>query len=467
MSIFEVKYVWISFVFHKQCDREVFVIHVYVCCYDFRVAFVFVVVAIYHIFIMLLYFKLGQSRSTGMNVPCEDAKSDINDRIRGGSTACVDNYLKESEGEDEFDDQLLFDHLVDSNETAETTEMDIFTWINDIKRDATNAVQAEDDGNRDNLMENKPFADYFIKLCHMLPIWSAVCCPIFNSPHLIASSWSSETGFKNTKQLHGDKLPCSVDEFVKCDLDFNNSTAVDASKKYLAITKKNTQPKSKEKSAKTPANRKIRNLDPTETENDEVLEPQSDFSGSIDASSALNDENRNVEVQTAVACPVCADGNLPTGAHKCFSCGKSVHILSGCSVSIGAEEGYGEKRQCIACFRSTTSAVADQSETQKALNARESWSRKQKKSSKYLKPQPNFGLVPINKKTTIPLLINENRITTVYNIDKQKRSFANSCGIDAPLTLTAAGFAYHPAYSISMANKNDEFLRIAKMMATG
>lgn len=92
----------------------------------------------------------------------------------------------------------------------------------------------------------------------------------------------------------------------------------------------------------------------------------------------------------------------------------------------------------------------------------------QKKSSKYLKPQPNFGLVPINKKATIPLLINENRITTVYTIDKQKRSFANSCGIDAPLTLTAAGFAYHRAYSLSMmANKNNEFLHIAKMMATG
>lgn len=92
--------------------------------------------------------------------------------------------------------------------------------------------RAEDNGDRDNLMENKPFAEYFIKLCHMLPIWSAISCKFFNTPNLIGSSWSSETGFKNTKQLHGDKLPCSADEFVKRDLQFNNSTVIDASKKY-------------------------------------------------------------------------------------------------------------------------------------------------------------------------------------------------------------------------------------------
>lgn len=221
-----------------------------------------------------MYFKLGQSRSTSRNVPCEDAKTDINDRIRGGSTACADNYLNEIEGES--DDQLLLVYLIDSNETAETAELEIFTWLNDIKRDASNAVQAEDDGNRDNLMENKPFAEYFIKLCHMLPIWSAVCCPIFNSPHLI----------------------------------------------QFSARKTNTQPKSKGNSAKT-ANRKIRNLDSKET--------------------------------------------------------RKISAHSFWMLSIGTEEGYGEKRQCIACFRSTTSAVADLSETQKALNARESWLRKPKK----------------------------------------------------------------------------------------
>lgn len=103
--------------------------------------------------------------------------------------------------------------------------------MNDIVKEAVIAME-EDDGDRDNLMENKPFPAYFINSCHMLPIWSAISCKFFDSPNLIGSSWSSETGFKNTK-LHGDKLPSSADEFVKRDLEFNNSTVIDASKTYL------------------------------------------------------------------------------------------------------------------------------------------------------------------------------------------------------------------------------------------
>lgn len=414
-----------------------------------------------------MHFKSGVSSSTGMNVPCEDAKNDINNRIRCRSATHVENCLKEIEGEDEFDDRLVFDDFIDFNET---TEINIVTWINDIKEDATNAVQAADDGDRDNLMESsKPFAEYFIKLCHMLPIWSAVCCEFFNSPNLVGSSWSSETGFKNTKQLHGEKLPCSVDEFVKSDLEFNNGTVVDASKRYLTQIAPNrttsTQPKSQEKSS---SNQNSTHANGEKSKYDELFESDSEFACTVDASPALNEDITNVEVQIDAACPVCADGNAPTRAHKCYSCHKFVHALLECSVPIGDEEGYGEKRLCISSHRSAANKLIDETETTKALNAQEKWARKTtSKSSKDLKRQPNWGLLPINRKTAIAVLANENLSTTVYTIKKNKISLANTCGIDSDLQLTAAAYAYHPAYSLSMMNSTNEFLRIAEMMATG
>lgn len=49
-------------------------------------------------------------------------------------------------------------------------------------------------------------------------------------------------------------------------------------------------------------------------------------------------------------CPVCANGDMPTGAHKCAVCSVPVHILSQCSKPCpGEEEGYGEKRICKKC----------------------------------------------------------------------------------------------------------------------
>lgn len=395
-----------------------------------------------------------------MNAPCENAKNDINQRIQGTSVSHVESCLEQIESE-ESDDRFVFDEMIDSNET---NEMNILSWINDIVKEATGVVQAEDDGDRDNLMENRPFAEYFIKLCHMLPIWSAICCKFFNCPNLIGSSWSSETGFKNTKQLHGDKLPCSVDEFVKCDLEFNNSTVVDASKKYLT----NTVPNSKSSKPKKSSSTQIEKTSSYENTN-ENDDSQFDTACSV---GVLDENDENVGPQIDVVCPVCADGNMPTGAHKCFSCDKPVHVLVECSISIGAEEGYGEIRHCISCHRSSANKQIDQSETAKALNAQEIWARKKSsQKGKYLKSKPNYGQVPVNKKVAISLLMNENRLKTVYTINKKKIVLSNTCAIDSVIQLIAAAYAYHSAYRLSLAmisnKKDDGILHIAIMLATG
>lgn len=59
----------------------------------------------------------GFSDETGLNVPCEDAKIEINRRIQGIADKNVDNYFEEFE-RDESDD-LNLDEMIDSNETTE------------------------------------------------------------------------------------------------------------------------------------------------------------------------------------------------------------------------------------------------------------------------------------------------------------------------------------------------------------
>lgn len=54
---------------------------------------------------------------------------------------------------------------------------------------------------------------------------------------------------------------------------------------------------------------------------------------------------------TMTACVACRNGHLPLvkGGHRCIKCSKAVHALPGCSNSCGEEQGYGEKRICVAC----------------------------------------------------------------------------------------------------------------------
>lgn len=427
---------------------------------------------------ILFILNLGSSQSTGLNVPCEEAKQNINCRIQGTSDTHVENCLEGNRDEEFDNDRFGFDGMI--FDSYESNEMNILTWINDIVQEAEIVVQEADDGNRDNLMENRPFAKYFINLCHMLPIWSAVSNKFFNSPNLIGSSWCSETGFKNTKQLHADHIPCSVDEFVKRDLELNNSTVIEASKKYLIMKnapnpkesstrskskepstrsvskeKSSTRSKSKEKSTEksvvSESTQNKPNVGSKEMITNESIE---NCDSQIDSAPNETDENDDLKI----ACPACADGNLPSGAHKCVSCNKPVHILDGCSISIGAEEGYGEKRKCVECFGS---------EQFGSLNSQEKWSKKtSKKSSKYTKPVANWGLVPVNKKVAISILTNENRSKNYYIIDNKRIKITNTCAIDAVIQVIAAAYAYHPAYRLEMANE-DGIFNIARMMATG
>jgi len=65
--------------------------------------------------------------------------------------------------------------------------------------------------------------------------------------------------------------------------------------------------------------------------------------------SAKDIHSASTHPSSDVLCFACARGDLPTGAHKCVLCGRLVHLLEGCSLSMGDEEGYGEGRVCVPC----------------------------------------------------------------------------------------------------------------------
>lgn len=68
-------------------------------------------------------------------------------------------------------------------------------WIENIDLDAKEMVTYDDNGNRDNLMYNPPFATHFLYLCRTMLLWSGICCHIFNSSDVTASSGNAETNF--------------------------------------------------------------------------------------------------------------------------------------------------------------------------------------------------------------------------------------------------------------------------------
>lgn len=162
------------------------------------------------------------------------------------------------------------------------------------------------------------------------------------------------------------------------------------------------------------------------------------------------------------ACPACADGNMPSGAHKCHSCKKNVHVLVQCSVSIGAEEGYGELRKCIPCYRSVKGR-SEQSEPTQEINEQEKLTQnKRSTNGKYVRPQPNFG--PVNKKV-IPLLLNASKSKTDYSVKNNRIKLSNTCAIDSVIQLIAAAYAYHPKFRSEMVIKEVGVFNIAKVMA--
>lgn len=169
------------------------------------------------------------------------------------------------------------------------------------------AANNNDEGTHDNMHFNPLLGNKLKDFCKFYPIWSAVMTTIFKYGKKTESSASSESlfnDFKNRTFQH-KTLPLRIDDFIKIHIKSVEGSVI------LAESK----------------NQQVRT----------VIEHSSD-SGEI----MLNHE---------VICVACKNGDYPSSAHKCIICNVNVHILNGCSISVGNEEGYGEKRKCNSCYK--------------------------------------------------------------------------------------------------------------------
>lgn len=321
-----------------------------------------------------------------------------------GITEPIENNVDEMDAESRV--AYYEDSEFDQSDSCAFTK-----WLESIKLDAEETVAADDNGDRDNLMHNRPFAIHFLHLCKTMLLWSGIGCDLFKSSNKTASSANVESTFKNIKQTLRNEIPTSVDSFVKQRLDMIAGEVKKASQKYIT------------------------------------------FVGALPASSksvsAIALEPPTNE------CIACKNNHAPSGAHKCITCGKNVHVLPECSVSIGDQEGHGQKRICKACSLSSKRKLSDdpvvkpskkvvKSQDSIEMNYTEKWGKKKEthkktKQSKYLKTDPLWKLkmsINTNDVPNIGILANGNILKTIYKIDGESVALENTCPFDAVLQVS-------------------------------
>lgn len=347
-------------------------------------------------------------------------------------------------------------------------------FISTINQEAMTEATTCDNGDRDNLMFNSRFAKYFIDLAKTLPIWSAINCQFFEGSEETATSTNVESYFKDCKRCHRDLIPCRVDSFVTEDIKLIDGWVIEASQKYVqnigqrniserySTERNSTEPVSVEEALindlSVESNFDVNNTTQSQEESQIEKNDSSNLQKKLwdlyhpaHQDSANNGFAGNVLADTEPnSCIACINKHFPDGAHRCYKCGKNVHVLSGCSVSIEDEEGYGEKRLCMLCSNDSTKTrsrkrphpvpVDDSvpidnfsSELAKFLNNKDKWNKKPKtKQSSYLHPVPNWNLVfDVDKKVKIGLLSNGNVSKTIYNVKGKAVALRNTCAFDS------------------------------------
>lgn len=323
------------------------------------------------------------------------------------------NSVEESVLRETIEESVLTTEL---NESIENSNIGL--WLQTIVDDVEVTVSESDDGDRDNLMFNKEFAKYFVNLCKLFPLWSSICCQFFKGSKSVASSASVESHIKVMKQSLEGVIPCSIDQFVQQNMDLIEGMIIEASQDYInfVIT---PDPKPSDVT-----NDKESIEDDTQTidvdQDDEIMINADVISDEVDLiKSVISD------------CPACKDKNWPSSAHTCILCGKNVHILAGCSLAIGDNEGHGEKRVCVLCH---SKEQEQQQNMISELGHTENWGRKPErdlKRSKYMAPAPHWDLNHhFDKNVKIGFLTNANMSARVFYINKEYIGLRNTNTFD-------------------------------------
>lgn len=192
-----------------------------------------------------------------------------------------------------------------------------------------------------------------------MPLWSGISCDLFEIEELTSSSSNVESDFKNIKQILADKIPCSMDVFVEEHIELLRGATIEASQRHDYVKFMRNENNQTEKSNDKGKNEHIK----LNTINQENV-----------------DENLSHSVTPTSGCK---NGGEPRGAHRCIECKKAVHILPCCSISIGDEEGYGEKRLCNVCANAQKtlqrqSPVPSVTQAISEMEYNESWNKTKK-----------------------------------------------------------------------------------------
>lgn len=318
----------------------------------------------------------------------------------------------------------------------------IKSWLNDIKLNVKKIVDTEDDGNNDNIYYNPEFAKHCLRICNLLPLWSAISCKIFNSKSKTSSSANIESYFKDVKYVYKDIIPCSVDMFAQKHIEGIEQHVITASKKYADF------------------------VGPIISKRNPELQDTEEGVGGSDLIERLPQKTisfQEVESNEEISCMVCRDGNKPTGAHTCTLCGKNIHIISGCSFPVGDDcaekEGYGSKRICAQCYIKS-------SKLRDALNTRDEWAKPSKtKKSVYLQKNPQFDLITMDKKQNISLLKNGNLSTRGIKFRGKSIILRNTCAFDSLTQAIAGAYAYHRKFRQFADEQKDEIFELAILLA--
>lgn len=353
-------------------------------------------------------------------MPCEYHKQSIINTILNG----VDESRIESESREKTSDECD----VQSNTEREYLEQlssPFTSWLENIVKSVDERVASSDDGDRDNLMHNPIFANDLIRLCKIFPLWSGVTCDIFEIEEVTSSSANVESDFKNVKQFLADKIPCSVDVFVEEHIEMLRGATIEASQQHDYVTFiGNEKSKVKEVQGDNIEKPNQREIEQNQTENEQ--------NATIASPENLQTVGQNQNIAETFGC---RNGGEPGGAHRCIECDRAVHILPCCSISIGDEEGYGEKRLCNACAstRKASQCPISVSQAVSEMQYNETWNKtKPKKSSKYVKPAPNWNLnMNLQKKIKLGILQNGNLSKATFKINKKTVSLTNTCSFDS------------------------------------
>lgn len=373
------------------------------------------------IFIIALNETDGSNIVTGKANKCDVAKTYLKNRI-ANDEFMLDDIIQENDPEHidkhvENIDEEIPDHFHSGYKSQ------MFKVISDTYNECViEAKEKNDEGTHDNMHFNEPLAKKLKDFCKFIPIWSAVMVSIFKYGKITESSASSESLFNDLKNriFNHKTLPLRIDDFIKTHIKSVEGSIILSESRNISSTIHQIQPN-----------------------NEDLIQPNRD---------------------TLNLCPACKNGDFPSDAHKCIICSAKVHVLDECSVSIGNEEGYGEKRKCIGCHTSNTSNINEINEDL----ILENWGNealgpeKKRKKKNYLDKDPTIVLYndqSPTKSIVIGILQNGSlsKLSPVL-INSKHFVVTNTCAFDSIVHALCVSMCDSPLYYQFINSKKEDLL---------